>query len=175
VNVVEYIDEDPDEFGTVALVDETCETGELADLFETTAGEQGDKLHLFVIDAFSCDVGGFDVGRGIAGIAGGVPGTLPAPGLAHSGVAVALGFFDDKPDVVGNVMAHESAHALGLFHTRERPRAGQRDIFDIVSDTPEDEPGVLENLMYFLAQDATNLSDGQGDVIRRHPLVRPLE
>ncbi len=159
-------------FDTVTLADETCDGADLSALFATTPAPARPTAQLFIVEAFSCTIGGFDVGPGIAGISGGIPAAWPLAANANGGVAVARSFFDDQPGQLGNIIAHEVSHALGLFHTQERSRPTQTDVFDIVSDTPEEEPAVLQNLMYFISNDFTDLTDGQAAVLRAHPLIQ---
>jgi hypothetical protein len=159
---------------TVLLDDDTCTGGDLDTLFREADGSEGQALHLFIIERFSCEVaGGIPVGQGIAGIAGAIPGVAPARTSSHAGVAVAHAFFADHTTTFPTVVAHEVAHFLGLFHTRETTRTGVRPIADLVDDTPDTFPEARDNLMSPLAGTDRTITDGQSDVLVRHPLVRP--
>lgn len=56
---------------------------------------------------------------------------LSSPTGCGSGFSVSCG-----PDVVGETVAHEASHALGLFHTTESLGASTED-FDPITDTPQ--------------------------------------
>lgn len=102
-----------------------------------------------------------DMGAPIAGIAGGVPGSLGLSGTGANGVAVAARFAVD-PRVLGLTVAHELGHALGLFHTVEaEPRYG-----DQLDDTAVGEAG-RDNVMYPTAgPELRRFSPQQGRVMR---------
>lgn len=92
----------------------------------------------------------------ILGLAGGIPGTVePSPNtfvalswVSHAGPD---GVFDDEEiQVMGETMAHEIGHYMGLFH----PVEGTYNAWDALSDTvectnrPNCEDDLGENLMY---------------------------
>lgn len=127
-----------------------------------------DRLNVFVVDSFEC--GAF--GPFLLGLAAGQP-TVPFARTPRGGVVVAASFIADEPELFGLTLAHELGHLMGLFHTRENDRFGA-EVFDHIADTPDDE-GARENLMFFdvsRVEDAV-LVDGQGQVLRAMPLVRP--
>lgn len=76
---------------------------------------------------------------GILGVAGGIPGPLALPGTAKSAVFIAvdphLDYYTYAVDTqtMGETMAHEVGHQLGLFHTTEADGASH----DPIADTPE--------------------------------------
>jgi hypothetical protein len=159
---------------TVALDDDTCTGGDLDALFSEADGEGAHALHLFVIERFTCVVaGGIAIGQGIAGIAGAIPGVGPVKTSTHAGVAVAHAFFADHTTTFPTVVAHEVAHFLGLFHTRETTRTGVRPIADLIDDTPDTFPEARANLLSPLAGTDRTITAGQAAVLLRHPLVRP--
>ena len=153
---------------------------EMAQLFARGTPGTGNVLDVFFVR--SIEGGG---GRGITlGVAGGIPGPPGEHASLTSGVLVA---FD--PDVVGNtrnlgqVIAHEAGHYLGLFHSTENGRPCSPGEFegcapfgggDTLADTTR---GDERNMMYFAIQtfrDGTvnnQLSDGQAFVLQRNPLV----
>ncbi|MCB9682404.1 MAG: hypothetical protein H6733_13135 [Alphaproteobacteria bacterium] len=135
---------------------------------------------------------GFTGSPGTLGLAGGLPGPLGATTPA-SGVALNLGAHRDadyRLDVrlLGETLAHELGHQLGLFHTTE---ANGRS-FDVHDDTPtcdvdlfdDDRDGTVSaeecvsrdgrNLMFWTAGDFAQdaLSPGQVDVLVRSPATR---
>lgn len=105
----------------------------------------------------------------VAGIAGGTPGPSLHGGTSRSGVAVATSL-DPDPDAIGHIMAHETGHYLGLFHTIEVTGA-----VDQIDDTGEGRDGD-DNLMFpTVTRDEAHLSDGQGWVLHRNASIRPTD
>jgi hypothetical protein len=111
-----------------------------------------------------------DGGNPTAGYALGLPGSvdLTRPTAA---VLVATSSFvspaDGSLDVSGLAVtcAHEIGHYLGLYHTVERD--GREH--DPIADTADDD---TSNIMYWTGGSTRHrLSDGQGAVMRLHPLV----
>lgn len=76
---------------------------------------------------------------GTLGIAAGIPGPNGIAGTAASAVMVSVDTHLDGDgetlltDLMGETMAHEMGHQLGLFHTTEEDGLG----FDGITDTPE--------------------------------------
>ncbi len=116
-----------------------------------------------IVDS-SNPMGGFGV---ILGIAGGIPGPAGQQGSARSAVFVSTSEQPGVPNNIGLVMAHETGHYLGLFHSSEIPFAG---LHDPIKDTDENDQG---NLMFYSGT-GNGLSAGQGLVIRSNPWVRPV-
>ena len=88
-------------------------------------------LRVLLVDDF---VGGF----GTLGFSTGIPGPIATPDTEASAVTLSIDGHRDRDgvldtDLLGETMAHEVGHQLGLFHTTE---AGG-DSFDILEDTPE--------------------------------------
>ena len=117
------------------------------------------------------------------GVAAGIPGVMGIHGREGTGVIFSadnLGSFDGNR-MVGQVLAHELGHFLGLEHTSEIAIQGD---FDHLDDTPEcanisretlQDCADFNNLMFPIAsfRDVVILSDGQQLVLRSNPLVRP--
>ncbi len=117
------------------------------------------------------------------GNAAGLPGAPPLEGSLTSCVfMIADG---SRPiSEIGNVVWHEAAHLLGLFHTTEE--AG--DSFDVLDDTPECDAGEFDtdgdgivvfeecpdgdNVMFYDG-DGLVLTEQQAAVLALHPLFRP--
>ena len=108
----------------------------------------------------------------IPGVSASVPNPPYLMGTVASGVAIALSdplsvapadrFLD--PPAVGQTMAHELGHALGLFHTSEYDLVSH----DMYADTPENDS---EWLMH---ADGTGsrISPHQRDAVFSHPVIR---
>ena len=160
------------------IIDSTDGPGsEMAQLFSRGSGST-DVLDVFMVRAI-------DTGSGSPlGVAGGIPGPPGIHGTLNSGVVVA---FD--PGVVGGsanlgqIIAHEAGHYLGLFHSTENGDPCAPGEFedcapfgggDPISDTSR---GDNRNMMFFALQTfgggTTNsrISGGQEFVMRRNPLV----
>lgn len=75
---------------------------------------------------------------GILGMAAGIPGPIGVEGTYGSGVAVAVDSHRNSQGqilttLMGETMAHEAGHQLGLFHTTE----SEGTSFDSIGDTAE--------------------------------------
>ena len=166
----------PRGFDLVELTPGSCDPGDLLELASSLRGSTGPPgADVFFIDGFVCFLtAGVDIGGGIAGLSAGLPGPPWVRGSPHSGVAVSTSFADDDAAKVGVVMAHEIAHFLGLYHTREQTFFNAPPIFDVIDDTQDGEEAD-DNLMFFAASDDVSLSAGQGAVLRSSPLVVAVE
>ena len=147
------------------------------------------RLNVFLIRGF-----GGDLPTGLLGVASGAPGAAGVNGTSDSGIVFGiedfLGVYVEETDetaafdgnvFLGEVMAHELGHFLGLFHTTEIQGGN-----DPLSDTPAcalatvttyeglwDCPDV-HNLMFPLAVSGsgTELSPGQVQTMQYNPLLR---
>lgn len=99
---------------------------ELSDLFELSSAAADERLNLFIVDSFSGDLGF------AAGVAGSVPIPMQMNGTRRSGVAIQ---YSGSATTMGETIAHEMGHSLGLYHTSEFNAATNG--FDPISDTPE--------------------------------------
>lgn len=164
-------------------------SSELSQMF-AESGRAGDlgcsperALNFFMVQ----EIVGGRAGYIILGIAGGIPGPPGISGTTRSGVAVTMAGYTRNPTQLGQTMAHEGGHYLGLFHTTE----AEGTAFDPLPDTPEcatgadgNRDGIVdyneckggkgsENLMFWAAgADAEIVSGDQGFVVTRNPAVK---
>jgi len=160
--------------------------GDLPEMFALPQGSTHEGLHFVMIDHFIMPGGGV-----LLGISGGIPGPPAVGGVPRGSVAVGLASYmggAGTPGGLGETMAHEGGHYLGLFHTTEAN--GQS--FDPLPDTPEcpastrdlDGDGYVNpdecvgfgstNLMFWSASDQLQreLTPNQTWVLLRNPSVR---
>ena len=139
---------------------------DLSKLFLSGFDEDPSALNVYFVNSIYKDVDYEEVGGIVLGIAGGVPGPAYLGPSYRSGVAIAT-FELSEDDHLGNVMAHELGHYLGLFHSTEKDAI----FHDTLVDTEENDG---ENLMFWgwSAQQMT-LSEAQAHVLRSHPMVIP--
>lgn len=127
---------------------------------------------------------------GLAGVAAGLPGPNGIPGTPASGVVVAIASHRQADgslaiNVLGETIAHEAGHQIGLFHTSERDGSNH----DLAHDTPmcsldmdangdgaltADECPDGQNLMFWTGSAAPQieLSPQQSDVLYFTPIAR---
>lgn len=133
-------------------------------------------LNVMLVDAF---VGAMD---GVLGVSAGIVGGAGTHGTSSSCATFSTaGIVDDAgATYIGQVMAHEIGHFLGLFHTTETDLTKS----DPLADTPScqglgvwewDECPDFTNLMFPLAVPGSpsRLSREQILVLRANPLTRP--
>lgn len=140
-------------------------SSDLAKLFKSGAGLPN-GVNVFLTERVIA-VGGLPGANVVLGLSGGIPGVPNAVGHMRGGVAVSLALPAGKPDVLGQALAHEIGHFLGLFHTSEAKGSGGQGAHDTLPDTPHDDP---TNLMYWsVTPQAKTLSHEQVQVLRRSP------
>ena len=177
---------DRDRFSVIDSVDGPG--SELSRMFATSVSAAdlgcngGPAMNFFFVQ----EIVGGQAGYIILGIAGGIPGPGTVHGTSHSGVAVTTVDFRADPRELGQVMAHEGGHYLGLFHTTE----AEGTAFDPLPDTPEcgneldaNADGLVDveeclghgtaNLMFWAAGGADKaVSTDQGFILLRNPALR---
>ncbi|MEM9876819.1 MAG: hypothetical protein AAF928_18115 [Myxococcota bacterium] len=161
----------------LAVVDNGAE---LFDLFNRPDAERNGRLAVYLVDEIDLTQQG-----AILGIAAGVPGAPFFPGAPHASVLVSLqtvGFGGGTQ--LGETMAHEMGHYIGLNHTTERDASDH----DPIPDTPEcfeTQQGTAFpelctnadafNFMFWTnfqsPQSQSDISPGQSFVVRHNPAI----
>lgn len=112
-----------------AVLDE--DSDDLDVLRSILTGDDPRAMNLFFIDDF--------VEPGTLGLAAGIPGPIGLAGTAGSGVILSVASHLDgsgqtlDAELMGETMAHEVGHQLGLFHTTE----SEGGSYDVIADTPQ--------------------------------------
>ena len=130
------------------------------------------RVNVFFNEGFAGRMGG------VLGVSAGIPGAMGLHGAEATGLVFSASNLGPRGNAqVGQTLAHELGHFLGLFHTTEQ-RGGQ----DHLDDTPvcetiqDDLSGCpdLENLMFPVAawSGDAEVSAGQTVIIRANPLTK---
>jgi len=169
---------DTGKYGVIDIDD--GDNGEFNDLLATSDPPRPRALTVFFVEEISVD------GSPILGRAAGPPGIPTVHGTSKSGMAATSADLRDDPDRLAQIIAHEGAHFLGLFHTSEKDGGTH----DPLSDTPEcgsssdgDGDGIVsptecsgkggESLMFWAPlTTSTDLSSDQAWVLQRNPAVQ---
>lgn len=114
-----------------------------------------------------------DIVGSVLGISQGIPGPAGLHGAPSSGIVVAADYYDQEPEWLGQVIAHEAGHYMGLFHTTET----NRRYHDPLADTPDCDDlstcEARENLMFpYALQRPPSLTRQQAWVLRMNPLAQ---
>ncbi len=149
-----------------ASFDAVTSDAEFGSLLRTTSAAAEHRLNLFFVNvAF---------GGGVVGVAATVAGPR-INGTSLSGVMSVYGGFG--ANTIALIAAHEIGHFLGLFHTVEEN--GQHDFIDDTPNCPSRNVNATCTtlggglLMHWQAVGGTVITQGQGVVIRGHPLLAP--
>lgn len=140
---------------------------EFPELLKLTSAASEARLNLFWVQQA--------LGGGVVGVASMIGGPQQN-GTRASGIMAQFDGYSAAQ--TATIAAHEVGHYLGLYHTAEESGA-----HDFIDDTDECPPyGVSGGcsvtgggyLMHWLVTGGRTITDGQGRVIRGHPLVEPL-
>ena len=146
--------------------DHVTSNAEFTALLRTTSGASATRLNLFFVETA--------LGGGVVGVSATVSGPK-RNGTTLSGVMSKYTGF--STNVIGLIAAHEIGHFLGLYHTAEQN--GTHDFIDDTADCPATGTDAICStegggyLMHWQAVGGTDLTGGQGLVLRAHPLMRP--
>lgn len=146
--------------------DHVTSNGEFTSLLRTTSTASATRLNLFFVETA--------LGGGVVGVSATVCGPK-RNGTTLSGVMAKYTGF--STNVIGLIAAHELGHFLGLYHTAEQN--GDHDFIDDTAECPATGTNATcpqeggDYLMHWQAVGGTDLTAGQGLVLRAHPLMRP--
>lgn len=149
------------------------------DVFDLVATSQAPDQGPFSVNVFLINDFNVSDAPGLLGISTGIPGMAALHGSAGSGLVFSTATLGEDNKTLGQTMAHEVGHFLGLRHTTEHLGSAE----DPITDTPR----CIAPRLGFLCDDATNFmfafalggdqqtgaTAGQGFVLRHNPLVRP--
>ena len=97
-------------------------------------GDDGKVLNVFFVEEITTSDGAT-----IVGLSAGPPGTATIGGTSKSGMAVTSLDLADNPAYVAQILAHEGAHFMGLFHTTEKDGGTHDPISDTEQCTSDDD------------------------------------
>ena len=160
---VRYFDVGPSSYDSVTTY------AELVDLFRQGVPSEDRVLDVFMVDDLDLPVGD------AIGIAAHIPGPALANGTGQSGVAFESSTITSGDEWTAAALGgHEIGHYLGLFHTSEIG-GGLHDPLGDTADSCDSSDCWETNLMNPYLYGTTALTDDQGWVLRRHPLVQLVD
>ncbi|RDV37753.1 hypothetical protein DV096_11575 [Bradymonadaceae bacterium TMQ3] len=168
----ELSDELTASYSIIRTLDDAFDLVALSEAPGTTLDENL-VVNVFLIDDFAVEDS-----PGLLGISAGLPGAAGLHASPASGLVFSTAGLGEDNATIGQILAHEVGHYLGLRHTTEHLGSAQ----DPITDTPS---CLFPNLGYFcddaenfmfpfsLGPDQRQTTAGQSFVLRRNPLVRP--
>ena len=148
--------------------DAVTSDAEFQALLRLSASAAEDRLNLFFVEVA--------LGGGIVGVSA----TISGPKTRGTSLSGVMSIYANSSDFVGFVAAHEIGHFCGLFHTVE-----ENGDLDFIDDTAACPPDGSTNdacaapgggyLMHWQALEGEILTNGQGAVLRGHPLMEPAD
>jgi hypothetical protein len=134
------------------------------------------STNVFFIRGFTGEMGG------VLGVSAGIPGAAGVHGSQGTGLVFSADNLSGRggPALVGQTLAHEVGHFIGLFHTSEQQGGGQDQLADTPScdtrNTPLQSCPDAGNLMFPIAlfRSFVELSDGQILIARANPLTKTV-
>ena len=175
VRVAKYIDAPKAVVDNYSIIRDFYDIYNLVATSEAPAGGIAGNLvvNVFLINDFNVSEA-----PGLLGVSSGIPGMAGLHGSSGSGLVFSSASLGRDDAALGQTMAHEIGHFLGLRHTTEH--AGSDE--DPISDTPT----CIYPDLGWICDDATNFmfpfslggdqyraTSGQAFVVRRNPLVKP--
>ncbi len=132
------------------------------------------SVNVFFVRGFSGDM------SGTLGVSSGIPGVPGIHGSPGTGLVFSAGGLGSSRGnrTVGQTLAHELGHFLGLFHTTEQNNAGvdQLDDTPVCLDIGRGNPDCpdIENLMFPVAawSGLAQITPGQALILRANPLTK---
>lgn len=137
-----------------------------------TTQDENLSVNVFLIEDFN-----ISEAPGLLGVSTGIPGMAGLHGNSGSGLVFSAKSLGQDNAQLGQTMAHEIGHFVGLRHTTEHGASA----YDPISDTPEcilpDLAflcGDADNFMFAFAlgSEQTKTTPGQTFVVQRSPLVK---
>lgn len=148
------------------------------DVFNLVATSQAPANGPFSVNVFLIRDFNVSDAPGLLGVSTGIPGMAALHGSSGSGLVFSAATLGQDNKTLGQTLAHEVGHFLGLRHTTEHLGSA----VDPITDTPTCLAPRLgyacpdaRNFMFAFAlggDEQTQTSAGQGFVLRHNPLVR---
>lgn len=147
------------------------------DLVATSTAPGSGKEAALSVNVFLINDFNISEAPGLLGVSTGIPGVAGLHGNSGAGLVFSTAALGDDNRQLGQTMAHEIGHFLGLRHTTEHGFG----VYDPITDTPECLNPQLasfcpdsSNFMFAFALGGqqTDVTGGQEYVVRRNPLVK---